>query len=370
MAQDAGVAGPRVYVQGSSINLRKEPTKDAEVLQKLQIGTECLVSERLEGGQWLKVRCGEVEGYASAPLLGPEKPSVEKLKAEAMNPALPLAQREESALRAAMLAPEDAGLHEELGKLFFERNLDFVARLKKPLMRRRFSFSCSAEDAARCLNGTSSIYLNGIKVRVQTKNDAFVTALGVTDKVVVYRGKYRFNAKTGALTGEVLEQVEFPLTPVFEKALFSGVEVMQGDERDPPFGRYFLDEASLALLADVPRTWGLLTMQDARGPRIRWDSCARRPYQLQFRPDIHGRVLVYIENADTDGLEIYWISSLSKREKTLDLTLEAFYGSKTRHELFRLPETGEDIAYLGNTPYTHTPRFYPDIGQPCIEGGP
>jgi hypothetical protein len=364
---DAGTA-EQVYVLGSSINLRKEPCKDAEVLQKLQIGTECRVSERLEG-PWLKVRCGEVEGYAAASLLGPEKPSAEKLAAEARDPSRTLEQREESAMRAATLAPEDEALHKELGRLFFERNLDFVARLKTPPMRRAFTASCSVTEAARCLRGASWIYLKGVTVRAETKKDLFTIALGTADKVVVYRGRYQFNAKTGALTGEVLEQVEFPLTPVMQKALFSGLESVQDDVRDPSFGQFMLDASSLALLDGVPRTWGLLTWDESRGiPRIRWNSCWKRPYQLTFEPDIHGRVRVAIENADTEGLGLYWLSAVSKQGNSLDLTLDS--GAHTRHEIFKLPEGTSDIAYLGQTAYTYKPRRYPDFSTPCREGGP
>ncbi|HZH17153.1 MAG TPA: hypothetical protein VE057_22550 [Archangium sp.] len=98
------------------------------------------------------MRCGDKEGHASASLLGPEKPSLEKLTAEARDPQRKLAQREESALRAATLAPEDTSLSKELGALFFERNFELLAGLKKPLKGPKLESPCLRMNAADCLS--------------------------------------------------------------------------------------------------------------------------------------------------------------------------------------------------------------------------
>ncbi|WNZ58695.1 SH3 domain-containing protein [Myxococcus sp. MxC21-1] len=371
----AGGEPPPAYVLGSSVNLRKEAGKTAEVLQKLPIGTECRTLESLEGG-WARVRCGEAEGFVVGAFLGPEKPSVEKLAAEAKDPKRTLLQREESALRAATLAPEDAGLQKALATLFFERNLEAVARLKKPSLRRPFEFDCTVNDPERCLRSTSTNYVDGLKVRVGIRDRLFVIALGSADSLTVYRGRFRFDNRRFEETaqiqvkGEVLEQASSPLTSVLDKALFSGVSASSDVYSRPSFGQYVLDDAELAFFRSIPSKWALLSMKAEDGiPRMRWDACMKRPYRLVFDPDIHGRVLVMIES-EGGGLEFLWVAAVSKNENTLRLTLADIDGEKTRQESFRLPDAGGDIAYLGELACTHVFQKYPDLGGECLEGGP
>lgn len=363
-------AQQRVYVLGSSINLRKEPSTDAEVLEKLQIGTECLSSEKLQE-QWLKVRCGEKEGYASASLLGTEKPSVEKLKAEAMNSKLKLEQREDSALRAATLAPENAELQKLLGTIFFERNLALAAGIKKPAMRRTFKMTCFNQTEAACIEDAAAASVKDVKVRTKTKDKLFVIAIGNAESVVIYRGKYQFNPKTQVLTGEVLEQTAFATTPVMEKALFDDLATRRSEKWALPLGQFSLNEDAHTLLNAIPKEWGVLEPSPPEGfLKMPWDDCLKRPYQLRFVPDMHGRWLLSNDLVGHVGsAETYWISAVSKRGNELDLTLEGYYGG-TKHEVFKLPVGRGDIAYLGNKAYSFKLNRYAEVHHPCLEGGP
>lgn len=366
-AGDAAVA-QRVYVLGSSINLREQPFKDAGTLEKLQIGTECLVTGSPQG-EWLKVRCGEKEGYAAASLLGTEKPSVEKLRAEARDPKRKLDQREDSALRAATLSPDDVDLQKELGGLFFERNFDFIARLKKPTMKRTFTHPCGWDDAVTCLRHASSFDLKDVKVRAETKKNLFVVALGNGENITVYRGKYRLDKKTRVLTGEALEQVSFSASPVMEKALFAGIEKHRSDKWSLSSGQFILDESSQAILDGLPKVWGLMLPAADGIVEMQWNDCWKRPYQLQFLPDIHGRWRITIEKIGADGPEVHWISAVSKKGSDLELTLEGVYGGTT-HEVLVRPADEEDIAYLRNTAYSFNIRRHPEKHIGCSEGGP
>ncbi|GEL73303.1 SH3 domain-containing protein [Myxococcus virescens] len=371
----AGGEPPPAYVLGSSVNLRKEAGKTAEILQKLPIGTECRTLESLKGG-WARVRCGEAEGFVVGAFLGPEKPSVEKLAAEAKDPKRTLLQREESALRAATLAPEDAGLQKALATLFFERNLEAVARLKKPSLRRPFEFDCTVDDPARCLGGTSALFVDGVKVRAETKKNLFVIAFGTAETLTVYRGRFRFDNKHFERTqevhvqGEVLEENTSAITHSLDRALFSEAAMPSKNELWPAFGRYVLSEAAAQGVAEISSEWALLSLESEDGvPRMRWNACLKRPYKLLLRRDIHGRVLVVIEGPG-GGLERYWVTAASKSESSLDLTLEDFYGRHARQERFKLPEPGADIAFLGKAAYTYALSKYPDTGGECREGGP
>ncbi|HEX5752840.1 MAG TPA: SH3 domain-containing protein [Archangium sp.] len=366
----ADTAAQRVYVLGSSINLRKEPSAEAESLEKLQIGTECRVAETLEG-QWLKVLCGEKEGYASASLLGPEKPSAEKLKAEAKDTKLPLKQREDSALRAATLSPEDAELQKLLGNLFFERNLELAAGIKKPTMRRTFKHTCFKQSDSACIRDATGAVVKDVKVRAETKGNLFVVAVGNAERVVVYRGRYKIN-KMNELTGEALEQTGFATSPVLEKSLFFGLQPRRSGQWDLALGQFALDDASSSLLDVLPREWAVLE-QSAAGSglwKAQWDDCLKRPYLLKFDPDIHGRWLLIIENVGMDaGIKSRWISAVAKRGNELELTLEEDAVGSTR-EVFKLPEGRGDIAYLGNKAYSFKLNRYAEVHHRCIQGGP
>lgn len=366
----ADTEAQRLYVLGSSLNLRKEPSSEAEILEKLQIGTECRVTEKLEG-QWLKVLCGEKEGYAFASLLGPEKPSAEKLKAEAQDTKLPLKQREESALRAATLSPEDAELQKLLGNLFFERNLELAAGIKKPAMRRTFQYTCFNQSDSSCIQDAASIHLKDVKVRAETTKNLFVVAVGNAEKVIVYRGKYQLDKKTQRLTGEALERADLVTTPVLEKSIFFGRDVGGTDRGDLALGQFFLDGDSYALLDALPREWGRLEPSPPEGfMMMQWNDCLKRPFLLRFSPDIHGRWLLIIETVGSDNARtVYWVSALSKQGNALDLTLEDYYGG-TKRELFKLPEGRGDIAYLGDKAYSFKLNRYSEVHHRCIEGGP
>ncbi|WNG46706.1 SH3 domain-containing protein [Archangium minus] len=338
------------------------------MIEKLQIGTDCLVLEKLQA-EWLKVRCGDKEGYASASLMGAEKPSVEALRAQARDPKLTLAQREESALRAATLSPEDVELQKELGQLFFEKNFDFTARLKKPTMKRAFSCSCGWKDVLTCLRGCSSSDLKDVTVRAETKKDLFVVTFANAENVFVYRGKYKLNKKTEILSGEVLEQVSFSVSPVMEKSIFLGIDKARDDKWDLPVGQFVLDNASQALLNGLPKEWGLMKPDEWGNLLMQWNDCWKRPYLLRFMPDIHGRWNILLEDVGAEAPAVYWISSVEKRDNALELVYEGRYGGTTR-QLFKLPMSEEEIAYLGDTAYSSNIRRHPEKHHPCAQGGP
>ena len=371
-----GGVEPRLYVLGASVDLRAEACEEAPVVRQVPFGTEC-VAQGAGQGEWRQVRCGDAEGHALAALLGPQKPSLEQLKAEARNPRRTLEQREESALRAAMLAPGDAALRKELGALFLVRNLNAVAGLKTPPMRRAFSFTCTVNDAARCLSSHGSSLVSGVRVRVQAKKDLFVIAQGTVDALTVYRGRFQFDNKRFAQTGQVLvkgellDEVRQPLTGLMGQALFADSQPSEYSERWPPLGQYSLDAESLALLSTLPTEWALLKLDNDDGiPRTLWDPCGEELYVLVFRQDIHGRVLMTVTGPG--GLrQSWWIAAVSKRENDLDLALVDLDSGKTTQEVFKLPAPNGDIAYLGKTPYTRKLKYYPSVDPgPCREGGP
>ena len=62
----------KAYIKYSSVNLRKEPSTDAEVLKKLKLNTEVTIVEEVDS-IWYKVNVGDSTGYISQDLLSTEK---------------------------------------------------------------------------------------------------------------------------------------------------------------------------------------------------------------------------------------------------------------------------------------------------------
>jgi hypothetical protein len=366
--EDAGVL-QKVYVQGSSVNLRKEPAKDAEVLVKAPIGTECAVTGTASA-EWMKVRCGDYEGYAAVALVGPEKPSVETLRAEAKNPMLKPERREESALRAALLAPEDAELPKLLGELFFERNFRLLEGFKGTgATKRTFSTYCGLRGANVCIWEVAGGFLRDVKLRVETRKDLFIIAVKDAENVTVYRGKHQLDPVTTKLTMDVLERSSFPTTPVMDKAIFAGVEDVDVRNADIPFGRFVLDDASHAILSGIPSEWALLKPDDEGFPWMPFNDCLKKPYLLEFVPDIHGRWMMLREKG-AGAREAFWITSVTKREKEIELSLAETYGNATTRMAFKMPEGRKDIGYLNDMAYTFKLHRYPAQHDNCKEGGP
>ena len=66
----------KAYVKYSSVNLRKEPSTDSEVIERLKLNTEVDIMEKVNN-VWCKVKVGDKEGYISRELLSSEKQNEE-----------------------------------------------------------------------------------------------------------------------------------------------------------------------------------------------------------------------------------------------------------------------------------------------------
>lgn len=66
----------KAYVKYSSVNLRKEPSTDSEVIERLKLNTEVDIIEKVNN-VWCKVKVGDKEGYISRELLSSEKQNEE-----------------------------------------------------------------------------------------------------------------------------------------------------------------------------------------------------------------------------------------------------------------------------------------------------
>ncbi|MFL5351895.1 hypothetical protein [Archangium sp.] len=356
---------PPLYVLGSTIHLRKAPAADAQSLEKLRIGTECAPLEPVQG-EWRKVRCGDKEGYASAALLGAEKPSVEKLGAEARDPKLPLVQREDAALRAATLAPENVELRMVLGDLFFERNFELLAGAKKPLKGPELTYSCLAtEEPTDCIASTAGPVRNA-KRRAVTKGRWFVLAIGDAEQIFVYRGRFRFDTEDKTLTEVVMERTRFASTPVVDQALFPGIETddTEAGSTSPRLGELVLDGASQAVLGTLPGSWWLLKPSGEGDYRMWRDECAGHTYVLKLSPDVHGRWFTERVSPGVPLAEERWVSAVSRTEHGSKLTLVSSAGDP-EPQVLEIPKDDNAVVTLGEAHYHSSRGAYPDDEAPC-----
>jgi len=124
---DAGVAGKPekvLYIQGSEVNLRTGPSKTAEVAGKVVIGTECkeLAGKPAEKG-WVKLKCGESEGYTLKGLVSGDPPDFDRLLEQAQDESKGPQARYDAAMRAGCMKPQDPAAGKALQDAFY--NLQF-----------------------------------------------------------------------------------------------------------------------------------------------------------------------------------------------------------------------------------------------------
>lgn len=114
-AQTAG----RVFIQGSEVNLRGTPSPKAEVVTKVPIATECQPLPAKAPKDWVRLKCGEAEGFTLKSLVGPDKPNFDALLAQALDTKASTSVRYDAASRAAALDPNNDKALDLLAELFF-----------------------------------------------------------------------------------------------------------------------------------------------------------------------------------------------------------------------------------------------------------
>jgi len=111
------LAADVVYVQATTLNLRREP--DGPLVSLLKIGDECTPLE--VKNEWRKLNCGYNGGWTLSEFLGPTKPTASEQSKLARDTAQPLKTRFAAAKRAAALGQVD---NELIVSLFFAHELE------------------------------------------------------------------------------------------------------------------------------------------------------------------------------------------------------------------------------------------------------
>lgn len=85
------------YVKYSSVNLRKEPSTDSKVIQKLTLNTKVTITEEIDS-TWVKVKVEDTIGYVSKELLSNKKVEEEKTESTTTSRDGETTSREETAV--------------------------------------------------------------------------------------------------------------------------------------------------------------------------------------------------------------------------------------------------------------------------------
>lgn len=270
--------------------------------------------------------------------------------AEARDPQRTLAQREQSALRAAMLVPGDFFRRKLWSDLFFEHNFELLAGAKKPLKGPKLESPCVRNSVDDCILESAGL-VRGVKHRVVTKERMFVFVVGDSEQIAVYRGQFTYDKKHQSLTEEVLERTRFESAPMLEQALFRSAEP-EDDASSPRLGQFVLDASAQSLMARLPPEWELLKRSDEGAYAVRINGCNGRPYLLRLLPDLHGRWLAVADAPEALFPDERWVSAVTKTERGTKLTLSR-NAEDSAPQVLEIPRVDEAPASLSKAFYTH-----------------
>ncbi|WNG57118.1 hypothetical protein F0U59_21870 [Archangium gephyra] len=304
-AQNTG----RVFIQGSEVNLRARPSDKAEVVTKVPIATECQrLADAAKG--WVRLKCGEVEGFTLKSLVGADKPSFDKLLAQAQDTKASTQVRYDAATRAATLDPKNDKALELLADLFFKSSFE---QLEKDIMagglpegvviKREYS---SALDRKRSLEESFIWELEKIDYdwhQLRFLNGGtrgrFVSAMFREGLLFVYSGFISHDSGKGRF-GKVLDEFDVNInsrsrstaSETLKLALQRGARAP--DTRDTKYsimneeyaGMPALSPEAFRLFRSLPPLWSLL--QGDKGERYVKESCGLIS-GIQLRTDIHRR---------------------------------------------------------------------------------
>ncbi|NMO19617.1 hypothetical protein HPC49_12515 [Pyxidicoccus fallax] len=307
-------AGGSVYIQGSEVNLRDKASTTAKVVGKVTIATECQHVKDAPK-QWVRIKCGEVEGFTLKSLVGAQKPTAEALLAQAQDTPQPATARLDAAMRAATLDSKNEQALKLLADLFFDVNFEQLLKDRKKgglheafIVKRR-----ELEDPKRKETGEEGLLRELEKIeydwhRFQLRRNDFVSAMYRDGALVVYTGDYE--SLDGMFKLEE-DQSEFRVTiesrsssavsDVLKLALGQGARPPRADtEKYTSFyaeypGMAILRPEAFRLLRALPPRWHLLS-EEVGAHFIRSTCGWAQTRELRF--DLHRRAIM--ESGDGD----------------------------------------------------------------------
>ncbi|MFP2925084.1 hypothetical protein ACLESO_07680 [Pyxidicoccus sp. 3LG] len=335
-AQAQAQAGGQVFIQGSEVNLRDKATTNAKVVAKVAIGTECLLVKGAPK-QWVRLQCGEAEGFTLKSLVGAEKPSVEALLAQAQDTTLDAKVRLDAAMRAATLAPENEQALKLLSERFFDVNFEQLMKDRKKGGLRETSMVMReiVQDLPAVKRETvEEALLRELEKteydwhRFERRRNVFVSAMHRDGALVVYtgifasmKGMHRFDIEDGDEEFRVVieSRSSSTVSEALKRALQQGARAPE-----PEKTRYFevnqespdlpvLSAESIQLYQSLPSRWYTLA-KTATGEHFIDASCAL--WGVDLRMDLHRRASVWWRRFTGQGEAVDAVTRVLSISKT------------------------------------------------------
>lgn len=365
-------AGGPLFIQGSEVNLRDKAAASARVVAKVAIGTECQHVKDAPK-QWVRIKCGDAEGFTLKSLVGAEKPSAEALLAQAQDPKLEARVRLDAAMRAASLDPKNEQALKVLSERFFEVNFEQLLKDRKKGGLHELFVVQRAEDASgKWEPGEAGLLRELEKIeydwhRFELRGNDFVSAMYRDGTLVVYTGDYESMNEMYKLEDyepefrvTIESRSSSTVSDVLKLALQQGARTPQEDPKKYSFyyaeypGMPILSPAAFRLLRALPKRWHLLAEEG--GERFIRSTCDA-VHTKEIRFDLHRRALIEtgVAGMGPDGL----------------------FGEATTDRIADVTRSGSTYTFRYRTAkgkdYTHTlewPTGMPGVGGWTESGRP
>jgi hypothetical protein len=298
------LAAPSVYIQGSEVNLRRDANTSAELVKKVLIGTECQRLGAVDKKGWVRLRCGDTEGFTLDKLVGEEKPALESLLAQARDTSKSTKERLDVATRAATLDPQSEQAAQLVFALFFDVNFEQLAKDRQADgPREHISIECGPQPPAtreQCLTSRlEDIDYDWHQLGFRD-GERYVSAMFRDGMLVVHTGYLQFGNKSPydpfkeEFNIVVIARSRSPLSDTLKAVLSKGARVPARPAGDPSSGGAAADTTALSpessqLFRSLSSGWTL--SQEREGKSVLVEECGRLSVN-RLELDIHHRGLI------------------------------------------------------------------------------
>ena len=292
LAADPAPPGP-LYIQGSEVNLRAAPSKSADIAAKVRIATECAeVAPKPKEREWVKLKCGEQEGYTLRGLVGAEKPDFDGLLAKATNGRASAQARYDAGMRAVSLMPDSKPAARALRAAFFD--LQFQELMQMPEYERAW---LSAPASAEILTQSDEVAPGDRKSTpelgfhnagfdwedIQARGGRFVYIISRLGRLHVVFGHVEVVGPPIGALAHPMAYKEFELGETLARALsWNGRPNPFGETGNGPLWSASAEEVNM--VGSLPHTWARLRGDSGSRERVPYGECNEKlfVFELEF----------------------------------------------------------------------------------------
>ena len=314
--------GGALFIQGSEVNLRDKPAANAKVVAKVAIGTGCQHVKDAPK-QWVRIKCGDAEGFTLKSLVGAERPSAEALLSQAQDAKLEAKVRLDAAMRAATLDPKNEQALKVLAERFFDVNFEQLYKDQRKgglhelfvAPRKILEDQTHLPVIRKPETGEEALLRELEKIefdwhRFELRGNDFVSAMYRGGALVVYTGDYESIKEMYKLEDDerqfrvtIDSRSSSAVSDVLKLALQQGARTPHEDPGKyvPHYAEFpgmpILSPTAFRLLRSLPTRWHLLAEEN--GERFIRNTCGW-VFTREIRFDLHRRALMETGESDIE----------------------------------------------------------------------